>query len=750
MTSRVLKAVLLGAAIGAAGVAASILPAVIDLEEGVGLSLLFRLRGASKPPPDVAIVSVDRRSSNALGLPDDLRKWPRRLHARLTDELARQGASVIVFDMYFEEPRDPSEDREMAQAFAKAGNVVVCERLHAEWVSRPRKGEGEADELRVLSEISSMPAVAGSAALAPFPLPKVPLKVSKAWTFVSTAGGEAPTLPVAAIHLLSRPAWEAFVRAAERAGAARAPEWTPGMDKAPAGDNLPAVARDVRRMFESDPRLADRMRREIEGEALPGGESTKRIARALIALYDGPATAYLGFYGPARTIPTIPYSAVLSPAGRVARNGLDIDFRGKAVFVGLSESSQMDQKDGFPTVFTDARGLDLSGVEIAATAFANFLSGRPVRPLGLLPHLAVVFLWGFSAGVLSLLPRPAVSGTALAAAAAGYVFFAVFRFSAAGTWYPVVVPVLFLAPAAWSAAMVWKYLDMSRDRTRVRKALAHYLPPDAVERITRAVTGPGAGHRVVHGVCLATDGERYTALAEAMDPKELGLFMNRYYEAVFDPVRRHGGTVSNVVGDSMLALWVAPSEEGAAARAGEAAVEIDRTQNGAGAAERDAVLPTRIGLHAGPIFLGDIGAADHYEYRPFGDIVNTASRIEGLNKRLGTRILASDDVAERLPGFLTREVGDFLLAGKARPVRVHEVLSRDGGTADRRSALAAFSRGMEAFRRRRWDEAERSFREAVEAPGGDGPSSFYLGLCARYREDPPGADWAGAVRVDKS
>jgi len=750
MTSRVLKAVLLGVAIGVAGVAASILPVVIDLEEEVGLSLLFRLRGVSKPPPDVAIVSVDRRSSTALGLPNDLRKWPRTLHARLTDALARQGAAVIVFDMYFEEPRDPSEDRAMAEAFAKAGNVVVCERLHAEWVSRPRKGGGGGDELRVLSEMSSLPGVAQSAALAPFPLPKVPLKVSKAWTFVSTAGGETPTLPVAAIHVFSREAWEAFIRAAERAGAARTPEWPRGVDKARAGENLPAVARDVRRTFEKDPRLADRMLRELEGDALAGGDSTKRIVRALIALYDGPATAYLGFYGPARTIPTVPYSAVLSSAGRENRNLQDADFRGKAVFVGLSEPSQMDQKDGFPTVFTDARGLDLSGVEIAATAFANFLSGRPVRPLGLLPHLAVVFLWGFSAGALCLLPRPTVSAAALVAAAGGYVFFAVFRFSAAGTWYPVVVPVLFQAPVAWSAAMAWNFIDLSRDRTRVRKALAHYLPPDAVERITIAVTGAGAGQRVVHGVCLATDGERYTAMAETMDPKELGIFMNRYYEAVFDPVRRHGGTVSNVVGDSMLALWVAPSEEGAAARAGAAAVEIDRAQNAAGSPEGAAVMPTRIGLHAGPIFLGDIGAADHYEYRPFGDIVNTASRIEGLNKRLGTRILASDEVASRLEGFLTRPLGDFLFAGKARPVRVHEVLARDGDAARQRSALAAFSRGIEAFRRRGWDEAERAFREAVEASGGDGPSRFYLGLCARYRDDPPGAEWAGAVRVDKS
>ena len=114
------------------------------------------------------------------------------------------------------------------------------------------------------------------------------------------------------------------------------------------------------------------------------------------------------------------------------------------------------------------------------------------------------------------------------------------------------------------------------------------------------------------------------------------------------------------------------------------------------------------------------------------------------------RILASDEVASRLRGFLTRPVGDFLLAGKSRPVRVHEVVARDGGTAGQRDVLDAFARGIEAFRRRGWDEAERAFREAAGGPEGDGPSRFYAELCSRYREEPPGTGWDGTVRIEKS
>ena len=59
-------------------------------------------------------------------------------------------------------------------------------------------------------------------------------------------------------------------------------------------------------------------------------------------------------------------------------------------------------------------------------------------------------------------------------------------------------------------------------------------------------------------------------------------------------------------------------------------------------------LPTRIGLHSGNIILGSIGAMDHYEYHPIGDIVNTSERIQGLNKYLGTRILVSEEVIGQL------------------------------------------------------------------------------------------------------
>ena len=125
--------------------------------------------------------------------------------------------------------------------------------------------------------------------------------------------------------------------------------------------------------------------------------------------------------------------------------------------------------------------------------------------------------------------------------------------------------------------------------------------------------------------------------------------MNRYYGVLFEPVKQHGGLVQDVVGDSMLAIW-ATTEPDASLRnramvaALAAATAVDRFN----AASGRFALPTRIGLHSGRLLLGSVGAIDHYEYRAVGDIVNTATRLEGLNKHLGTRLLVSAEVLHGL------------------------------------------------------------------------------------------------------
>ena len=133
-----------------------------------------------------------------------------------------------------------------------------------------------------------------------------------------------------------------------------------------------------------------------------------------------------------------------------------------------------------------------------------------------------------------------------------------------------------------------------------------------------------------------------------------------------------------------------------------------------------------------------------------GDIVNTASRIEYLNKRLSTKLLLSEEMVTQLNGFLTREVGKFRLAGKVKPVVVHELLGQKGEVDEKvKSACLIFAEALAAFKRQSWDEAREKFSESLEKLGEDGPSRFYMKLCEDYKQTPPGEQWDGLVRMDK-
>jgi adenylate cyclase len=209
--------------------------------------------------------------------------------------------------------------------------------------------------------------------------------------------------------------------------------------------------------------------------------------------------------------------------------------------------------------------------------------------------------------------------------------------------------------------------------------------------------------------------------------------------------------VSGVIGDSMLALWATTSSEAVAKeKACSAAIDIQKELKLFSESSEFPNLNTRIGLHCGQILLGHIGALDHYEYTPMGDIVNTASRIEYLNKQLRTGLLVSEEMVHQLNGFLTREVGKFRLAGKIKPVAVHELLGFKKEAGQKLlKGCAIFAEALNTFRSQSWDEAKEKFHQSIETLGEDGPSLFYIKICEDYRQNPPGDSWDGVVRMDK-
>jgi adenylate cyclase len=709
---------MLGGALALFGLGAALSPPLLALDESLGLGALFWFRGPPAPPPSVVVVGIDRDAAAALGETSELDTWSRSQHARVVERLHAAGASVVAFDLVFDDARDAAGDDALAAAIASAGNVILAERTEADTLAL---GAGSAALVeRRIPPLERFESVA--LATAPFVLPRVPIRVGQFWTF-GLASSDAPSLPAVVLqaHLLQH--YDSLARAVE-AGALE------DADRGLAAGLVPAM-RAMRATFARNPALGAAARDRVALEA-PAPQAAEAL-HALIDLYSGPSSRYLNFYGPARAVKTLAYD-------RVAAGDHASELEGKVAFVGLTERRESAQEDDFYSVFSEPSGRNLSGVEIAATAFANLLEGRTVRALSMPAHLGLVSAFGFVLGGVLFGLSTARAAAAAFALAAVYGVAALWLFSSAALWLPSLVPLL-QAMAAFAFIVTVNYRALTVQRERVRTALGYYVPRELARRLAEQSVSLAAGRELLHGTCLYSDAERYTAIAEAVAPTELATLMNDYYRELFRVVEEHGGQISDTAGDSMVAVWASARPEPAMReRAVAAAAAMLRAVDAFNARQPQWRLPTRIGLESGELLLGNIGAEQRYEYRAIGDIVNTAARLQELNQHLGTRALISATTLDGTSGLRTRPLGQFLLRGKRLPVAVHELAAAGASDED----LAAFASALDAFRRAEWGDAEERFRALVARLPEDGPSRFYLGLAERYRREPP-AEWRGAV-----
>ena len=725
---RIVKASLIGLGVAGLGVSLALSPWGAPLEERVGLAELFRVRGPAEPPAEVAVVSLDRASAERLGLPEQIHSWPRSVYARLIERLVEAGASVIVFDLILTRPQDPAEDRALAKAVADARRIVLLEYLDA--VRRPL-AEASAPAPQWLTTervVSPLPALAeGAMGLAPFPLPKVPSRLSQFWTFQHVAG-ERPTLPVVALQQHAMPVyhhWLALLQEqlGDRLGAL--PDDPAEVGRAHDWRHLMVT---VRQAFRTDPTLAERLAARVRATVPEIGD--RRLLSALINVFGGEDSRYINFYGYAGRVPTVALHSLLGP-GVAARSQAIPDLSGRAVFVGQSELIS-HLGDDFPTVFSRPDGVDLSGVEIAATAFANLLDGRTLEPPDLGPKLALLGAFGFGVGLIAGLLPGMVAVTLCLVLAAAYYAGAQVAFMRADLWLPMAIPLLVQLPLGLLAGLLVQYADAHRARTRMSLGIRYYLPDEIAAGLAEAPVDPATLHQRVHATCMVSDAQGFTSLAETMVPEALKPFLDSYLEIVIGSVERCGGAVTDIVGDGTTCVWRSPTpERRCRVQACTAALEIGRAVAAFNSRHRPPGLPTRIGLHAGWVVVGNVGGARHFAFSVLGDTVNTASRIEQLNKQLNTYVLASEAVVAELDEFLVRPLGRFQMIGKKEVLRLNELRGLADEPHDAR-LLANFAEALAWFEEQRWQDAARRFELLLADHPTDGPAQFYLERCRLY------------------
>jgi HD-GYP domain-containing protein (c-di-GMP phosphodiesterase class II) len=478
MISRLSKALILGFSTGMVGLVVCLMPFALDLEENIGLDLLFRLRGVRQPPSDVIVVSVDKTSADSLNLPADLRKWPRSLHARLIENLMKEGAAVIAFDFLFSDPHSSKEDSLLAEAMSAARNVVLFEYLKSENVSLIDNKESLAGDLSIVKIVPPIPILAQSAvSSAPFPLPKVPVKVSQYWKF-RTGAGDTPTLPVVVFQIFAMQVYDEFIYLLEKVSPYRAGKLPHDKDAILTTKSVEEVIRGVRDIFENEPQTAKRMLEELENlKTLSIDVKKYHMIKSFIKMYQSVNSQYLNFYGPPRTITTLPYYQILQLREKAVGNKQQLDIKGKAVFVGISEIL-LAQKDGFYTVFSQPNGMDISGVEIAATAFANLIEDMPVRPVDFRAELAIIFIWGTVIGIFCRKFPAVIAALSVIGLSILYLIIAEYQFKTSGIWSPLVVPLFLQAPFAFFTSVIWKYFDSL--------LMVKNLSNEIIQRLTKA------------------------------------------------------------------------------------------------------------------------------------------------------------------------------------------------------------------------------------------------------------------------
>jgi adenylate cyclase len=428
----------------------------------------------------------------------------------------------------------------------------------------------------------------------------------------------------------------------------------------------------------------------------PYGPYAKVDAAGYQMLFD-----YRGGY---RRFRQISFSEILG------RPDLAATLRGRIVLVG---TAALSIKDNFATPFSTGWGGEgpLIGIALhahTADQLIRIANGESRNPVPLPRLMDDVAIWAAALGgaVLALLVwRVLVVLTALVLGFGLVAGATAWGFGGAGLLLPGVPVALAWGLSAAACNFVMHSVG-ARERSKLRRSFESYLDPRIINQMMQGDTLPSFGgeHREI--TAIFTDIAGFTSTAETLDAATVAALLGEYFGVLTDAVVQNGGLVNDFIGDGMVVLFGAPMHQSDHAdRAVAAALAMDEAGQrfSAELAARGIEWGhTRIGVHTGMALVGNIGTRGKLKYGALGDSLNTASRVEGLNKYIGSHIAVSGETVAKCRLQAFRPVGDIIVKGRKNAVPILVPVS----PADPPALLARYAEAYAALSQKKPEAAE--------------------------------------------
>jgi adenylate cyclase len=475
----------------------------------------------------------------------------------------------------------------------------------------------------------------------------------------------------------------------------------------------------------------------VEAASLYLGGTPEEILKTVPR--DGRGRMFLNFVGKDYSFPYIPYADVLSgkyPAEKLA---------GKIILVGSSATGTFDH---YPTPTSSF----MPGVEFHANIIDNILRSNALRQAGIRWTYIWILIFGLAGGLILARCSAGLGAAFVVAAAAAYFgameWVLLKKFMAFDVGGPLVTLAL-----VYVVLVIYRFFTEEREKRLVKTFFSQQVSGELLDVL---MDNPeilkNAGERREMTVFFS-DVAGFTSISERLQPEELVDLLNRYLTSMTEVIFENGGYVDKYMGDGIMAFWNGLLKQTdhaeRACRCALGSVKRLRDLNTDLKVRGLVPLSARIGINTGAMAAGYMGSVQKKQFTVMGDNVNLGSRLEGANKAYGSSVMISEFTYEIVQDkFEVRYLDKIRVPGKAKPVKVFELLAEKGGlTPEWQKALPVYHDAINLFVGREFSKAREKFLEVSALLGQDKASMAYVERAEAFVAHPPEKDWDGVYEV---